>query len=578
MRQLFFGILAAISVLAAGIANAQNSAWIQLEAHSSLRSAQERTRAFAGAFENINGFSMAGGWYAVALGPYTPQAAEDRRRQLRRDNLIPRDAFVVDGRGYKQQFWPIGANTLQNTPAATPTPTETTETATTVIPQPQAEPEETPRQARKSESLLSRDERKMLQTALQWEGFYKAKIDGAFGRGTRGSMAAYQTAMGYKATGVLTSRQRAELLASYNGVLAGIGLATIRDDAAGIEIDMPTALVEFHRYEPPFVHYDSKDNSGVRVLLISQVGDQATLFGLYDIMQTLEIVPLEGERKRKDRSFVLTGQNNNIDSYTYAQLKGGMVKGFTLIWPVGDEKRHSRVIAAMKAGFKPFGNTALDESLGEHTAEQRIDLVAGLEIRRPTRSRSGFYIDKTGRVLTTAAAVQNCERITLDETYDASVEHMDEGLGFAVLKPGEKLAPAAFARFRATTPRLNSEVAVSGYAYEGALGSATLTFGKLSDIRGLRGEEELRRLAMVTQSGDSGGPVFDMTGSVLGMLLPRVSTGGQQLPVDVNFAISAEALALGGVKLTPSDAQGALPPVALTGNATDMTVLVSCWN
>jgi hypothetical protein len=62
---------------------------------------------------------------------------------------------------------------------------------------------------------------------------------------------------------------------------------------------MPTGMVEFARYEAPFAHYDSKDGSGVRVLLISQSGDQRTLFGLYDIMQTLEIVPLEGQRERR---------------------------------------------------------------------------------------------------------------------------------------------------------------------------------------------------------------------------------------------------------------------------------------
>ena len=48
-------------------------------------------------------------------------------------------------------------------------------------------------------------------------------------------------------------------------------------------------------YEAPFAHYDGKD--GAQVLLISQSGDGDTLFGLYDIMQTLEIVPPEGERR-----------------------------------------------------------------------------------------------------------------------------------------------------------------------------------------------------------------------------------------------------------------------------------------
>ena len=48
----------------------------------------------------------------------------------------------------------------------------------------------------------------------------------------------------------------------------------------------------------------------------------ATLFGLYDIMQTLEIVPLEGERERKAGAFVLTGKNAKLQSYTQVQLRG----------------------------------------------------------------------------------------------------------------------------------------------------------------------------------------------------------------------------------------------------------------
>ena len=56
--------------------------------------------------------------------------------------------------------------------------------------------------------------------------------------------------------------------------------------------------MQFDHYEPPFVHYGERGGSGVRVLLISQPGDQSTLFGLYDILQTLEIVPLDGERER----------------------------------------------------------------------------------------------------------------------------------------------------------------------------------------------------------------------------------------------------------------------------------------
>lgn len=584
MKQFFVWVFFAFFAVLSGPASAQQSSWIQIEAQPSLRDGQARARAYAGVFENVNGFSIGSGWYAVALGPFTANGAEARRVQLRQENLIPSDSFVVDGAAFRQQFWPVGADTRNQPPVAGAVDTAQTPDAT-VIEAPSAPPppvDETRREARKSESLLDRDARKLLQIALQWEGFYNSAIDGAFGRGTRGAMAAYQAAMGYDETGVLTTKQRAELIKTYNAILAGIGLSTIREEAAGIEISIPTVLVEFDKYEPPFVHFRSKDDNNVRVLLISQIGDKSSLFGLYDIMQTLAIVPTEGERNRRDNSFTLTGQDANIHSYTYAALKGGMVKGFTLIWPTGDEKRRGRVIDEMMASFNPFGETALSDTMGEASPDQRIDLLAGLEIRKPTISRSGFYVDAGGRVLTTIEAVQNCARISLDDSYDAEVSFTDDALGIALLTPLEPLSPLSHANFRTAIPRIGSEVAVAGYSYEGALGASTMTFGKLADIRGLKGETELRRLAVSAQDGDTGGPVFDMTGSVLGMLLPKTQANGQRLPDAVSFAISAAAmgaaLSENGVTISASQPGGALSPVDLTTIGANMTVLVSCWN
>ena len=52
------------------------------------------------------------------------------------------------------------------------------------------------------------DARKELQIALQWEGYYRSLIDGAFGPGTRGAMRGWQEDNGFEPTGVLTTRQR----------------------------------------------------------------------------------------------------------------------------------------------------------------------------------------------------------------------------------------------------------------------------------------------------------------------------------------------------------------------------------
>jgi peptidoglycan hydrolase-like protein with peptidoglycan-binding domain len=171
--------------------------------------------------------------------------------------------------------------------------------------------EETPAEARQSEAQLTRQERDALQVALQYFGFYRGGIDGAFGPGTRGAMTDWQIARGLEPTGVLTTRQRAQLLDEYETEIARLGYAQVTDAAAGIDVVLPMGMVAFEDYNFPFARYTPINDSGLTILLISQPGDRATLFGLYEIMQTLEIVPLEGERERGSDSFLLTGSERD---------------------------------------------------------------------------------------------------------------------------------------------------------------------------------------------------------------------------------------------------------------------------
>ncbi|MFG6568603.1 serine protease [Sulfitobacter sp. 1A13679] len=605
-------IFLALSLIWAGVARAQSAedvVWVQIEAQPSLAEATDRARAYETLLDDVNGFALGGGWYGIAVGPYRREDAELVLRSYVRDGLVPRDSFIQQSSRFQQQFWPVGDNVLEtgvidapvgvdggapeetaagsSTPDVTTTPldpagtegeTEAAEAETAPAPTP-PEPDETPAEARRSERALSAQERKDLQIALQWAGFYDAAIDGAFGRGTRASMRAWQGANSYEQTGVLTTRQRAALMAQYNAVLDGLGLQLVRDEKAGIEIMMPTAEVDFARYEPPFAHYDSSGNIGARVLLISQPGNQDTLYGLYDIMQTLEIVPLDGPRERKRNSFELIGENGSIISQTQVSLENGQIKGFTLIWPAGDEDRRRRVVAEMSKSLTRLPGV-LDAAEGNSDA-QAIDLVAGLQIRQPKIARSGFFIDGNGAVVTTSEVVASCGRVTLDADTDATVVATDEARGLALLKPESRLAPLAVAEFSNAAPRLQSEISVAGYSYEGVLSAATLTFGALSDLKGLNGDETLKRLSVKAQPGDAGGPVFDENGHVVGMLLPQTEAD-RKLPEDVSFALDGDVIlkAAQEAGLASKQAQGATGPIAprdLTLRAQGMTVLVSCW-
>jgi peptidoglycan hydrolase-like protein with peptidoglycan-binding domain len=584
-------LVSMIGALAPGLAPGQEwpqgSVWVQIEARQTEEDASERAEAYAEVFPDIAGFRLASGWFAIVLGPYPADTALERLRSLREDRMIPADSFIAQGAAFRSQFWPeTPAVPAEPPPAPSAAVAPDADPAPAPVPDPPSAPSdlqvaETPEAARAAEAALSQADREALQTALQWFGHYTAAIDGRIGPGSRAAIAAWQTAEGVEPTGVLTSAQRERLVGTHRAAIAELGLTRVTEPEAGIEIDLPLGLVEFDGYDPPFVRYRSRGDSGVQVLLISESGDQTTLFGLYDILQSLKIVPPAGERERGDRSFVIRGRDEQIESYTSVELSGGLIKGFTLVWPVDQGDRIARVLAAMQSSFRPVGDRALDPGLAPLPADQRQGLMTGLDLRRPALSRSGFFIDAEGTVLTTTEVLQNCAQITIEADLRMDLALSDPESGLAVLRPQRALAPAAHATFQQAPERVGAEIAVAGYSFEDALPAPALTFGRIGALEGLSGEPGLKRLELSALPGDAGGPVVDGTGTVVGMLLPQDLSGPRQLPEGVAFAVTAQVIAstltARGIDVSASAARGALPPEDLTRAARDMTVLVSCW-
>jgi S1-C subfamily serine protease len=258
-----------------------------------------------------------------------------------------------------------------------------------------------------------------------------------------------------------------------------------------------------------------------------------------------------------------------------------VVKGYLVVWNPKDADRMARILPALQASFRAVGDKALDPGLVPLDAAAKSGLMAGLEVRRPKFSRSGFYVDAQGSVLTTAEAVATCSQITLDGVTEASVKLSDPASGLAILTPATPLSPPSFARFQTAPGRLGAEIAVAGYSYEDKLPAPVLTFGTLEEDKGLNGESGIARLAIPTLQGDEGGPVLDQSGGVVGILLPPPSDKSRQLPAGVTFAATANTVTtlLSSAGLTPTTApQTAIaPPDALNAAGLGMTVLVSCW-
>ncbi len=571
MKRILVAVLTILTLSIAQIAAAQTTSWVQIEARPTLQEAQESARAYGADLPDVVGYRLNSGWYAIALGPYSPAGASARLNQLLVAGRIPPDSYLSDGGSFTSQFWPLGQTATPQAEPVAPAlqPVETAQA--TLI-------DETPAQARRSEALLNRDQRIALQAALKWDGHYNSALDGAIGPGSRRAMAAYQAAINAEPTGILTTAQRTQLLSDYQDALDRIGMVPFQDAAAGIDIQMPMGLVQPDTPLAPFSRYVAKEDSGVSVMLLSQTGDTTALASLYELMQTLEVVPLSGKRERDRRSFVLTGQSDKIESYTFAATADGAIKGFTVTWRPEDRALMTRVTQMMRASFTTIPGVILSDTAGRE--EQSVDLFAGLEIRRPAVAVTGFFVDERGAVLT-SAALGDCTRLTIGDDEEASVIARDDEMGLTLLRPNSALSPIGYAGFLKDSPRLQSEVIVAGYSYGGVLNLPALTYGQLSDLKGLQGEEGRARLSLSTLPGDTGGPVFDTSGAVIGMLLPRAD-GARQLPGEVNFAASVAPITafLQSNGITPRQVASASPiaPEDLTVQAADMAVLVSCWN
>ena len=545
-----------------GVAQAQQQkVWVQIDAEPTLSAAMDTARAYGARFDQVQGYQLGSGGYAIVLGPMESGVAVTTLQGLLAQNMIAAGSALSSGQAFGQQFWPVGAAdqtaVAQNLPLA-------------------------------QDDALGLDEegRRAVQTALKWFGYYAGLIDGNIGSGSRAAIAAWQTAQGYDPTGVLSADQSASLIDTFRAEDRAFGLETITDPIAGIEISLPMAMLTLDSTTPPFVRYAAKNGSGVTALLISQPGGtQATLSDLYDLLQKLDIMPVVGDRTLESSYFTLTGRSAKIQTHAYAEIVGGAVKGYVLSWDATKGDQMPRMVAMMQSSFRSTGDVVLDPASLPLDEAAKRGLLAGMSVKNPKATRSGFFIDQAGSVLTTIEAVENCGTITLDQNHGAKVSFADKASGVAVLTPEAAIAPRSVAVFAPDMPHVGSPIAVSGYSYGARLSAPILTQGTLEETQGLNGEQGLLRLALQAMPGDAGGPVLDKAGVVVGLLLPAQIKAGKDLPDGVAYAISATALAKvlthpqgPSVQMAQSTAVEAPTANALHRALRDMTVLVSCWD
>jgi S1-C subfamily serine protease len=159
---------------------------------------------------------------------------------------------------------------------------------------------------------------------------------------------------------------------------------------------------------------------------------------------------------------------------------------------------------------------------------------------------TGFFVSAQGHMLTNAHVAGSCRNLAVlvdSQRLDAHLVRRDDTNDLALLRVSVP-QPPAFARFRAGAPvRAGDGVVVAGFPLPTVLQNGlNITTGNISAMSGLGSNAALMQITAPVQPGNSGGPLLDLAGNVVGVIVSkldaqRIARVTGDIPQNVNFAI-----------------------------------------
>ncbi len=523
-------IILTIYLFTGTVVSANESRWIQLETLPSIVRAKEATsRLSATLNEKVNIFFLDDGWYAVSLGPYDAGKAFEVLNDKLAAKRISSDSFVTDGKNYGKKVWTTGSFAMADLEQLSGDDNinydqnydfdlnenllNTSEGGNLLFSS--IEDLDSLEKAKFFDSQLSDFYKKAVQSALLAEGIYNSKIDGQYGPGTRRAITEWQINNNFEPTGFMTIRQQSELIKNYLKPLFENGMRIEKNILAGIRIPLPTNFRKITEITPPFIRYEATPSSKIKVYLMSQHGDNYDLKILFDAMQDLKIIPIDGKKLLSRNSFELSGKNNGFESFFTAISSNNKIKGFGLIWPAEEDFIAKRLLVKMRLEFESIpGALRQRKSANE---DQDFNEYLGFELRRPKYSRSGLFIDDEAKIITQASGLSECSRITTNGIYDYSILKENRDLDLAILIPKQVLKPLRIIEYTSALPKIGDKVTLASFPYQGKLNRSTLSEGILKELEDLRGDRNKFRFSADVEPGDSGGGIFDSSGNFIGL-------------------------------------------------------------
>lgn len=205
---------------------------------------------------------------------------------------------------------------------------------------------------------------------------------------------------------------------------------------------------------------------------------------------------------------------------------------------------------------------------------------------KATSSGSGFFVTPN-HIITNNHVTRGCDEITVkNKGYESHVKLLDTDstTDLSILVTGKPNKSFLYLRSRKAVVTGEQSVAL-GYPFSSTLGSELkVTSGNIAALTGIRNNIAELQLTSPVQPGNSGGPLLDDNGNVIGIIVSRLEKSkeitGNRTAQNVNFAIKSNMakifMDLNMVDYQVRKANGSMPVSQIVAEAKEATVQVIC--
>jgi hypothetical protein len=198
---------------------------------------------------------------------------------------------------------------------------------------------------------------------------------------------------------------------------------------------------------------------------------------------------------------------------------------------------------------------------------------------------SGFAVSSTGHVVTSNHVIDSCAYVNMHDrgkSIRATVLYRDLLNDLAVLK-GD-FVPSKVFKISRKNPKLMQDVFVSGYPFGAETNissSVKVTKGIVNSLMGWQGNASSIQIDAAIQPGNSGGPIFDGGGNVIGVtvrkqLEPLLGVDPENMGFGIKSYVVVDLLESNGINIQEADS--ASKSVTELGEiVSGATYYLSCW-